>query len=1167
MRVRLRGAPCGLLENALCLLLLLWWPPLLSASVLQLPWPRALGEADGLPTPEIRALEEDATGYLWLASSDGLLRFDGQRFRILHQAEGLPDADLLDIHIDAADRIWLGTATQGLAMLGVDRTTFERPDAAAPAAVRSGRVKQVISDTQGRVWVIGDDHDLYVQDATSQVWQRRPLGGGSVRQVEVDRDGAVWAITETGLWRSEGGEFRRLPLDLDTRVPMQSMWVDPAGGIEITAGGQTWVLNPDGRVIAGPHLARTLLRDTDGVVWQQVGTALQWQRQGVTHPVGLRPDLRDARDPVQIRQLTRDRQGNLWWVSEHRGLWWLAAHWKQFTLLPTPGRFTQHYGVHPVMALAASGRDHVWVAGADGLLQRLDLRNGNVSHPVHVARARDHATAMAVVEDAQGRVWLARPGQLLRYDPASRTTRQWTLQDLPHAASLSMQVCGRNEVWLAAGSEVWRWTEKAGVLPRASAGQLGLSRTVHGRQLLCTGGSDIWVTDPRGPMRWNPAYDQFQPCGPADSGAALALAEAGDGSVWVTRDAALEQYRPSSQQRQPLRRISIDQGYPPLRAASLTLDAAGVVWAGATRGLIRVDPGSGDVSLLGVAHGLPAQEVLPRRLVRLGSGALVAAVREGGLLAFDPTALPLRPAVPVLVVDAMTRRRHDRVMSVSIAGGPISLSTADRNIRVAVTLLGRGDPDRIRHRFRLLGQDPGWVDTGPVGQRIFAQLPAGDHVLLIQARHAAGAWSAVRELHLRVAPRWWQTPAGRFALALLGVALVMALGRLVHACQAGRQARQQERQRRATAELESLERSRFLARLGRQIRMPMTPVLGWSELLLRSPLSPTQRTQVGSLLQAGHHLLQLTDDALDVASIEANQLQRVMSPFSLEAVLDELHALMLPVAQAKSVALHWSSELLPGQALLGDARRLRQILLNLLGNALKFTTRGQVVLTARTGMDGEGLAICIEDSGPGMSAPQVARLFQRFTQVEDARTLAQHGGSGLGLSICRDLVQAMGGHIDVDSEPGRGTRMTVNLPWQQVPGSVGACEVPAAPGVQRSLRIMVLLPSASVADVVCALLRSNGHQVVGVDDIDSWLTHLDAGPWDLIAADPDMLVGGERLSARLPWLWPGVTRLALSARADACAERETLAAGFDLFLRLPLTAQRLEAALQRCGRR
>ncbi len=1140
---------------------------MLSAAVLQMPWPRVLGEADGLPALEIRALGEDATGYLWLASSDGLLRFDGQRFRTLHQTDGLPDADLLDVHIDAADRIWLATATQGLIVLGVDRTSFERPDAVAPAAVRNGRVKRVISDTRGYLWVIGDDQGLYVQEASPQRWRRERLGGESVRQVEVDRDGAVWVITETRLWRSEGQGFRHLPLPADAVSPLQSLWVDPAGGVEVTASDHTWVLDPNGQHVAGPRRARTLLRGGDGVAWQQSRDALSWERQGQSHPVGLRPGMSDERNRVRIRQLLQDRHGDLWWVSERGALWWLPAHWRQFTLLPTPGHITHSHGIHPVRALAASGADHAWLAGADGWLQRLDLRNGTASHRVNFAPAQQHPASVALAEDAQGRVWVAWPGQLLRYDPASGAMQRWMLPDLPPSAVFSLQVCGQGLLWLAVGDTVRVWSDAGAQWKPLSAEQQGLSAVAHGRQLLCTRRGELWVTDPKGPMRWNPESGRFDLSGAPGAGAALALAEADDRTLWVTRDAALEQFRPQSHPAELLQRISLNQGYPQLRAHALAVDAAGVVWAGAARGLVRFDPASGDVSLIGAAQGLPAQEVLPRRLVRLGSGILVAAVREGGLLAFDPALPPLPSSVPVLVVDAMSRRRHDRVMAVPVSDGPVALSTADRNIRVAVSLLGRGDPDRIRHRFRLLGQDPAWVDTGPVAQRIFARLPAGDHVLLIQARHAASAWSAVRELHLRVVPRWWQTPGGRVALGLLGATLVILLGRLLHACRRQRQARRQARQRRAAAELESLDRSRFLARLGSQIRMPMTPVLGWSELLLKSSLSPAQRTQVGSLYQAGQHLLQLTDDALDVASIEANQLQLTTAPFELEALLDELHALFAPVAQAKGIWLHASSQMPPGKAPLGDVQRLRQILLNLLGNALKFTARGRVSVVAGSGADGQGLVVRVADTGPGMSAAQVARLFQRFSQADDARTLAQYGGSGLGLSICRDLAQAMGGRIEVESEPGRGTSMTVTLPWQLVCRPDATTAAPPAPGERRSLRVLVLLPSASVADVVCALLRSKGHRVVGVDDIDGWLAHMGGGPWDLIAADPDLLVGGERLSARLPWLWPGVTRLALSARADPCAERETLAAGFDLFLRLPLTAQRLEAALQRCRRR
>lgn len=99
-------------------------------------------------------------------------------------------------------------------------------------------------------------------------------------------------------------------------------------------------------------------------------------------------------------------------------------------------------------------------------------------------------------------------------------------------------------------------------------------------------------------------------------------------------------------------------------------------------------------------------------------------------------------------------------------------------------------------------------------------------------------------------------------------------------------------------------------------------------------------------------------------------------------------------------------------------------------------------------------------------------------------------------------------------------------------------------------------------EVVCALLRAQGHKVVGVRNVDAWVHDVDPGPWDLIVADPDLLVEGGRLSARLPWLWPGVRRMALTARADACAERDARAGGFELFARLPLTGTRLAAALE-----
>ncbi|WP_313346800.1 ATP-binding protein [Stenotrophomonas sp.] len=1158
---RPRVAPRGQLATLL-LVAGLAWPGLVSALVVQVPWPRQLGAADGLPDPHVREIAEDATGYLWLAGSDGLMRFDGQRYRLWRHDEGLPDADVRTLHVDAQDRLWLGTATRGLVMMGPSRNGFQRVDASAPAAIRTGHVRQVTGTRDGWVWVIGDDRRLYGLPPRQARWQHHPLKDDAVGMLARDAAGALWAGAGTTLWRWDGNAFVTVPLPVV--APVQSLWPDPQGGIEVGTARGTWALDAGQRVRAGPLRTRSVLRSADAVLWQQRDGVLQWRDGDQARPVALHP----APGPVVVRQALQDRHGDLWWVTERHGVWWLSARWRQFSALPGVQAGGPGLRSPPAVALAASGEHHAWVMGRGGRLQRLDLRDGRSSEHIGYAHAGDGALAIGLTEDAAGRVWTASADRLARYDPARRQWQEWRTGLGTRHAAITLHRCADTQLWLSHPQAIQQWSTAGTLLRSTVPAALGLTADVPARQLLCTRDGNVFATDPEGMMRWSSGRERFEPLDGDSGGMAAAVAEADDGTLWVSRHGALEHYRLDRGRLQRLRRVAAAEGYPQLRADALAVGTDGAAWAGTARGLVRVGPRRGDVRLLGHAQGLPVQEVLGQALLRLGSGALLARMGEGGLLAFDPRALREPDHVPVLVMEAISRRRQGRLLPVPLDAAPVLLSTADRTVRVAVSLLGRGDPDRIQYRFRLLGQDPGWIDTGPVAQRLFARLPPGEHVLLMQARHAEGPWSAVRQVSLRVVPLWWETGAGRATIvgALCTVAILLA--RLHQRQRRWRDRRRQARAGRIRAEQDSAQRSRFLAELGRQVRSPLTPVLGWSELLLHSPLSPIQRQQIGSLQQAGHHLLHLMDDALDLASIESGRLQLQGAPFALEPLLRELHALQLPVAHGKGLSLHWSSTFDGDACFHGDVQRLRQILLNLLGNAVKFTARGQVCLSARAGRDGQGVVLGVDDTGPGMNADQVHGLFQRFRQAEGAQTAARHGGSGLGLAISRDLARAMGGDIEVESHPGRGTRFQLVLPWSPAPSLVASS---AATGTAcggdaeaRSLRVMVLLPSADAADVVCALLRAQGHRVTGVDDLDGWMRDVDPGPWDLIAADPDMLAGGARLNARLPWLWPGVPRLALTPRADACAERDARAGGFDLFLRLPLTSARLAAGIARC---
>lgn len=1131
-------------------------PYVMASNVLDLPWPRPLERRDGFTGIGVRAMAEDATGYLWMAGSDGLLRFDGRRARVWRREDGLIDEALYALHIDARDRLWLGTASHGLVMMSADRQRFEHLPDHAPRALRHGAIRAIASDHTGALWVIGADRQLYRRLADGLAWQPVAVDAAAATALARDRDGVVWVGTDHGVRRLRGGRAERMGA---LAGAVTALWADPRGGVHVTSAAGWTLLDGAGQAHPPPVRGQPLLRSEEGALWLQQDTGLVLQEGVRTQAIPLRPLHGPRTDGVEMRQALQDRHGDIWLLSRAHGLWRLPAHWRAFTALPSAEDGLPGLRSHYALALAGAADGRLWVAGSQGRLQRIDLRTGASSDHLEYAHAGFSATAVGMAEDSQHRLWLASGGQMLRYDAVRRTVRRWPLGLAPGNAALQLQACADGSVWLAHPMQIQQWSAQ-GVRERAQSPQaLGLAAGMATRQLLCDREGRLWATDRDGLKLWDATRGRFsaaEPPGPA----VAAVAEADDGSLWLSRQDVLERYRWDGDALQRIDRIDAAVGYPQVRAEALVVDARGIVWAGAARGLVRLDPAHRQVRVLGSADGLPAQEILGQRLVRLRNGVLAAAVREGGLLLHEPGSMPQRPAPPALVVNAVRLQRNDTAVSLRPDSEPILLGSGDRNIQVAVNLLGRGDPDRIQYRFRLPGHDRDWIDTGAVAQRIFDRLPVGEHRLLIQARHGEGTWSSAHVV-LGVAPAWWQTPAGRLGLVVAALLVLLAGGRGVRCLLRRRQRRDALRGRYRSAEQASAERTRFLGQLGQRIRLPMTAVSGWSALLLDGPLSPRQRAQVDSLHQAGLHLVQLVDDALDLASIEAGRVHLQPAPFVPALLLQDLHALLQPVAQAKSLRLEWHSTLAADCWLHGDARRLRQILLNLVGNALKFTRHGRVEVAARRGDGGDGLVLVVTDTGPGMTAAQLQRLFQRFEQADGAATLARHGGSGLGLAISRELAQAMGGDIEVRSQPGTGSCFQVWLPLADARAPLLAAAGETGP--VAALRVL-LLWHGPTAEVIAALLAAQGLEV-SCPDLHAGERPQWQGPhWDLVVADPDRRIDAAPIGALLSQRLPGVARLALTARADTGAERDALAAGFDAFLRLPLERRALRAALMHC---
>ncbi|HET6431706.1 hybrid sensor histidine kinase/response regulator [Dyella sp.] len=1152
-------------------------PPVASGA-LPTPQFRRYGSADGLPSSSVYAVVQDPTGAMWFGTKGGLARYDGVQFETFHHVAddpgSLPHNTVGSLLVDHQGRLWTGGLEAGLNRYLPATGTFAHwaHDPANPASLATDKVWTMAQTADGTLWV-GTEEGLDRMRADGTHFDHlappadagTPARFGAVASLFVDRHDRLWIGSAHGVFRREP-DGRIIAIHAEQPTLIDAWSIDGNAGddeIRIAATRGLYLVGKDdvARPFEVPGLPATNImssvRDRDGRLWigTQRGLYLQQAPHQPLIAVMDKPVLYGNLPGTWIWKMIVGREGGLWITLFDGGVAYLAPGWhgmSRYTHIPD-----EPESLRDSMATAvAHARDEtVWVGERGGRVDKLEPSTGRVQHVLSGL----YGDVVGMTEDAQHNLWIATKGALYRY--AAGKLDEVDPAHAHFSRPLEVEVGPDGRLYARTfGEGLFRIDQRTlAVSPVPIVGATEKAR--WGSQMTLRFGV-FWYAGDGGLLRLDARHEHFEPVPGVRNDRPVDAFDTSPQGFWLARSDGLEHYRLVGDALVIDRSVRADEGWPSINVVDLRIDAHERLWIFGSDGLWRFDPGTGRFRALGLQDGLANGEFF-RGYSHLADGTIYAPT-FGGVIGFNPDRIVEQQSTPPLHITGVRARRHGKLRELP-ADGVLRIDWRDREMSVVARLFSYIDPTANRYRFRMVGLDQGWVEVGNRGEREFAGLVPGDYTLEVMGAGASDRWVTLGEplrIHVAAPPwaRWWAW----LAYALSAVLVVAWALWLWQRRLAQRHRLALSEQQRQLAEQSSAAKTTFLATLSHEIRTPMTGVIGMAELLLSTPLRAEQNDYARAMQRSGAMLLKLLNDALDLARIEAGRFELELAPFDPRELLRDVADLTAAQAQGKGITFELQvSPTLPPR-LLGDAMRIKQILLNLTGNAVKFTEYGGVVLAAES--TSHGVTFSVRDTGPGIPEASQSRLFQRFEQERGPRRGA---GSGLGLAICRELVTLMHGSIELESRLAHGSTFRVRLPLQETtevpPPEPAAPPAPPAAAVADHLRVLLVEDDAIVAAVIRGLLDGQGHTVVSAVHGLGALAELSTCAFDVMLLDLDLPgVDGFQVARLVRQRESGHRRLpivAITARSGGDEEVRSLASGMDAFLRKPFSGAQLAQTL------